>query len=285
MFLPPGDPNVVNARLDFDPIDRFLWANLPYAVDWHGAEGDARMRPRGYITDYFADEAVNAIEANRNRPFFLYLSFTAAHTPLQATREDYDALAAIPDHTQRVYGAMIRSLDRGVGRVMQALSDNGIDDNTIVIFVSDNGGAWYTGLAGHQRAVPRLEIDLLRRRHSHALLRALAGRHCRAANASRPGDAHGHLRHRRRGFGRASSAAKPMASICCLTCAAKLKARRTSASSGAQALIALCVTAIGSCKCQRDAGSRLAASISRKIPPSSTTSRRKSPSASPRCAR
>lgn len=147
MFLPPSDPNVVNARLDFDPIDRFLWANLPYAVDWHGADGDARMRPRGYITDYFADEAVSAIEANRNRPFFLYLSFTAAHTPLQATREDYDALAAIPDHTQRVYGAMIRSLDRGVGRVMQALRDNGIDDNTIVVFVSDNGGAWYTGLA------------------------------------------------------------------------------------------------------------------------------------------
>jgi len=147
MFLPPNDPNVVNARVDFDPIDRFLWANLPYAVDWHGADGNARFRPRGYVTDYFADEAVSAIEANRNRPFFLYLSFTAPHTPLQATREDYDALSAIPDHTQRVYGAMIRSLDRGVGRVMQALRDNGIDDNTLVIFVSDNGGAWYTGLA------------------------------------------------------------------------------------------------------------------------------------------
>ena len=147
MFLPPNDPDVVNARVDFDPIDRFLWANLPYAVDWHGADGDARFRPRGYVTDYFADEAVSAIEANRNRPFFLYLSFTAPHTPLQATREDYDALSAIPDHTQRVYGAMIRSLDRGVGRVMQALRDNGIDDNTLVIFVSDNGGAWYTGLA------------------------------------------------------------------------------------------------------------------------------------------
>jgi arylsulfatase A-like enzyme len=147
MFLPPNDPNVVNARLDFDPIDRFLWANLTYAVDWHGADGDARFQPRGYVTDYFAEEAVSAIEANRNRPFFLYLSFTAAHTPLQASREDYDALSVIPDHTQRVYGAMVRALDRGVGRVMQALRDNGLDENTIVIFVSDNGGAWYTGLA------------------------------------------------------------------------------------------------------------------------------------------
>ncbi len=147
MFLPPGDPNVVNARLDFDPIDRFLWANLPYAVDWHGADGDARIHPRGYMTDYLAEEAATAITANRNRPFFMYLSFTAAHTPLQATREDYDALSAIPDHTQRVYGAMIRALDRGVGTVMQSLRDNGLDENTIVIFVSDNGGAWYTGLA------------------------------------------------------------------------------------------------------------------------------------------
>ncbi|MBX3428350.1 MAG: sulfatase-like hydrolase/transferase [Hyphomonadaceae bacterium] len=147
MSLPANDPDVVNARLDFDPIDRFLWANLRYAVDWHGADGEARFAPRGYINDYYSEEAANVISANRNRPFFLYLSYAAVHTPLQATREDYDALSAIPDHTQRVYGAMVRSLDRGVGRVMQALRDNGLDDNTIVIFVSDNGGAWYTGLA------------------------------------------------------------------------------------------------------------------------------------------
>jgi arylsulfatase A-like enzyme len=147
MYLPPNDADVVNARVDFDPIDRFLWANLPYAVDWtrSGSEDRARFRPRGYITDYFADEAVAAIEANRNRPFFLYLSFNAPHTPLQASRADYDALSAIPDHTQRVYGAMLLALDRGVGRVMQALRDQGIDDNTMVVFVSDNGGAWYVG--------------------------------------------------------------------------------------------------------------------------------------------
>jgi arylsulfatase A-like enzyme len=145
MYLPPNDPNVVNAQLDFDPIDRFLWANLQYAVDWNGGGERARFRPQGYITDYFADEAVSAIEANRNRPFFLYLGFNAPHTPLQALRADYDTLGGIPDHASRVYGAMLVALDRGVGRVMQALRDQGIDDNTLVIFVSDNGGAWYVG--------------------------------------------------------------------------------------------------------------------------------------------
>lgn len=143
MYLPPNDPSVVNARLDFDPIDQFLWPNLPYAVQFNGGQ---RFRPTGYVTDYFTDQAVAAINANRNRPFFLYLAYNAPHTPLQATREDYEAVQGVEDHTARVYAAMIRSLDRGVGRVMTALRDNGLDENTLVIFVSDNGGAWYTGL-------------------------------------------------------------------------------------------------------------------------------------------
>ena len=67
------------------------------------------------MTDYLSAEAVAAIEANRNRPFFLYLAYNAPHTPLQATKADYDALADIEDHKTRVYGGMIRSLDRGVG--------------------------------------------------------------------------------------------------------------------------------------------------------------------------
>jgi arylsulfatase A-like enzyme len=148
MYLPRNDDGVVNAYLPFDPIDRFLWANLPYAVQFNGSQ---RFRPNGYITDYFTDEAVAAIEANRNRPFFMYLAYNAPHTPLQASRADYEALADIEDHTERVYGAMILALDRGVGRVMQALRENGLDENTLVIFTSDNGGAWYVGLPNLNR--------------------------------------------------------------------------------------------------------------------------------------
>ena len=145
MYLPTNDPNVVNSMQDFDPIDKFLWAAEPWGVRFNGGEP---FQPPRYMTDYLTDEAVKVVAANRNRPFFLYLAYNAPHTPLQATREDYDALAFIPDHATRVYAAMVRSLDRNIGRVLQALKDQGLDDNTLVIFTSDNGGAHYIGVPG-----------------------------------------------------------------------------------------------------------------------------------------
>lgn len=146
MFLPEESPDVVNAKLPFDPIDSFLWPNLPYAVQYNNEQ---RMRPVGHVTDYLTDNAIAAISANKNRPFFLYLAYNAPHTPLQATRADYDALSGIADHKTRVYGAMVRQLDRRIGDIMAHLKAEGLDENTLVIFTSDNGGAWYTGIEGH----------------------------------------------------------------------------------------------------------------------------------------
>ena len=143
MYLPEDDPAVVNSKQDFDPIDRFLWANLPFMVRYNGSEPFA---PSAYMTDYLADEAVKAIEANRNRPFFLYLAFNAPHTPLQGLKSDYDALPGIASHAERVYGAMMLNLDRAVGRVLDALAAHGLEENTLVFFTSDNGGANYVGL-------------------------------------------------------------------------------------------------------------------------------------------
>ena len=145
MYLPAKDPDVVNSMQDFDPIDKFLWAAEPWVVRFNDGEP---FQPPRYMTDYLTDEAVKVVAANRNRPFFLYLAYNAPHTPLQATREDYDALAFIPDHATRVYAAMVRSLDRNIGRVLQSLKDQGLDDNTLVIFTSDNGGAHYIGVPG-----------------------------------------------------------------------------------------------------------------------------------------
>jgi arylsulfatase A-like enzyme len=143
LYLPKGAPEVVNAMQDFDPIDRFLWANLRFGVRKDGSDP---FRPTAHMTDYLADQAVRAIAANRNRPFFLYLALNAPHTPLQALRSDYDALAGVEGHTLRVYAAMIRQLDRAVGRVLDALRAEGLEDDTLVVFTSDNGGAHYVGL-------------------------------------------------------------------------------------------------------------------------------------------
>ena len=146
LYLPEDHPDVVNAKLGFDPIDQFLWSALSYANSYNSGNRD-QFEPGGYLTDYWTDESIKVIKANRNRPFFLYLAHWGIHTPLQATRADYEAVGDIQPHRLRVYAAMTRALDRSVGRVMAALEEEGLDDNTIVVFTSDNGGAGYVGLA------------------------------------------------------------------------------------------------------------------------------------------
>jgi uncharacterized sulfatase len=143
LFLPKDDPNVVNAKLEFDPIDKILWGNLPYAVNFN--EGP-RMEPKGHLTDYLTDEAVKFIEYNENRPFFLYMAYWAVHSPLQAKIEDYEKLDYIENHEERVLASMVMTVDRGVGKIRKALKDSGIDDNTIIVFISDNGAPGYIGL-------------------------------------------------------------------------------------------------------------------------------------------
>lgn len=73
----------------------------------------------------------------------MFLSLTAVHDPYVALKSDYDALAHIENHCDRVYAAMIVALDRAVGTVLRSLKDNGLEDNTIVIFASDNGAPAY----------------------------------------------------------------------------------------------------------------------------------------------
>lgn len=143
LYLPQNDPRVVNSKQEFDPIDKFLWPNMRFGVSYNAGKW---FEPNKYLTDYLTDEAVTAIRRNKNQPFFLYLAHWGVHTPLQASKEDYDALAHIPDHRRRVYAAMVRSVDRSVGRVLQTLKDEGLDQNTLVVFASDNGAPNYIGI-------------------------------------------------------------------------------------------------------------------------------------------
>lgn len=143
LYLSEDDPDVVNAKIETDPIDTFLWAAMQHSAAFNGS---APFRPGGYLTDWWTDESLKVIEANKHRPFFLYLAHWAPHTPLQATREDYEAVGDIKPHRKRVYAAMIRAVDRSVGRVLDKLEQEGLAENTIVVLSSDNGGAGYIDL-------------------------------------------------------------------------------------------------------------------------------------------
>jgi arylsulfatase A-like enzyme len=145
LYLPEDDPNVVNAKVSFDPIDRFLWAGMGFSASYNSGDAD-KFKPAGYLTDYWTDESIKVIKANKNRPFFLYLAHWGPHTPLQSTREDYDALSGIEPHRKRVYAGMIRAVDRSVSRILDTLEAEGIADDTVVVFTSDNGGAGYIGI-------------------------------------------------------------------------------------------------------------------------------------------
>jgi arylsulfatase A-like enzyme len=96
-----------------------------------------------YLTDRLTDEALRFIREHKDRPFFLYLAHYGVHTPLQAPAElkkKYaDADPAAPQHNAD-YAAMIESVDTGIGRLMTALRELGLDEKTLVLFTSDNGG-------------------------------------------------------------------------------------------------------------------------------------------------
>lgn len=134
-----------NAR-GFDHFYGFLNADVDYfehthmgGLDWQ--RNGKGIREPGYATDLLANESVHFIRGrDRTRPFFLYLPFGAAHTPIQAKSEDIARYAQIEDPIRRTYAAMVASMDSAVGRVLDALDQEGLAGNTLVLFLSDNGG-------------------------------------------------------------------------------------------------------------------------------------------------
>lgn len=94
-----------------------------------------------YLTDFFTDEAVGWIENKADHPWFMFLSYNAPHTPMQASGQDLEACSHIRDEGRRTYAAMVYALDRGVGRIISKLQELGIYENTLIVFLSDNGGA------------------------------------------------------------------------------------------------------------------------------------------------
>ncbi len=91
----------------------------------------------GYLTDVLGHKAIDFIKANKDNPFFVYLSYNAVHTPMEATKED---LARYEGHPRQMLAAMTWALDRSVGEVLDVLEEEKILDNTLIVFLSDNGG-------------------------------------------------------------------------------------------------------------------------------------------------
>jgi arylsulfatase A-like enzyme len=102
---------------------------------------------KGYLTDVLADEAADFMQRHRAKPFFLYLAFNAVHTPMEAPEQALARFASIGDPERRKYAALTWQMDQAVGRVLKQLRDLGLAENTLVFFLSDNGGPLVRGAA------------------------------------------------------------------------------------------------------------------------------------------
>lgn len=111
--------------------------------DWYRTKilhNGERIEIDDYLTDELSNAAVEFIHRRKDELFFIYLAYNAPHTPMQATEKYLSRFENIQDKTRRTYAAMVSAVDDGVGRVLQALEDNGLANNTMVFFLSDNGG-------------------------------------------------------------------------------------------------------------------------------------------------
>ncbi|WP_299312122.1 sulfatase-like hydrolase/transferase [uncultured Aquimarina sp.] len=95
-----------------------------------------------YLTDVLSNQGVRFIEeySKKDDPFFLFMSYNAPHTPLEAKKEDMEMFSNIKDKNRRTYAAMVYAVDRGVGKMIEKLKATGEYENTLIIFFSDNGG-------------------------------------------------------------------------------------------------------------------------------------------------
>ncbi|HYO84243.1 MAG TPA: sulfatase, partial [Bryobacteraceae bacterium] len=136
-------PDCTPNRNGFDEFYGIPYSNdmqpLPFIAD---ADVEELAAKPGVLIEQFTRKAVNFIARSRNRPFFLFLAHTAPHIPLVPS-EKWKGKSGCG-----TYGDVVAEMDWGVGQVLEALKTNGLDENTLVIFTSDNG-PWYQGSAGN----------------------------------------------------------------------------------------------------------------------------------------
>lgn len=144
----------LGARPQFHPLQRGFDEFWGFLGGWHSYFPTAKDgKPEStiecnyaspgaitYLTDDIGNKSCDFIQRHRDRPFFLYAAFNAPHSPMQATKEDLEKFAFITDTRRRTYCAMVYRLDRNIGRMVDAVAKAGLTTNTLIAFVSDNGG-------------------------------------------------------------------------------------------------------------------------------------------------
>jgi arylsulfatase A-like enzyme len=133
-------PEMHPQKRGFDEFFGFLGGAHSYE-SWNGMlRGTTPAEGTNYFTDAFGTEACAFIERHKTAPWFLYLAFNAVHTPMQATDDRLARFSHVKDEKRRTYCAMMAALDENVGRVRQKLAETGQEENTLITFISDNGG-------------------------------------------------------------------------------------------------------------------------------------------------
>ncbi len=143
LYAPEQDPEIVNVKIEEDFSDTYIWKGQrqgPHAIYRNCKE----IEEKEYLTNAITRECKEFIKANMDTSFFLIASYNAPHTPLQAPMEYVEKFNHIKDPVKRVYHAMIQNLDDAIGDLHAFLKEMNIDENTLIFFVSDNGGATYT---------------------------------------------------------------------------------------------------------------------------------------------
>lgn len=143
LYEPKGSKEVVNHKHRIFQ-NKMIWRQKrkgPSAIVRNGEV----VEEKEYLTTRIAEEARQFIKQHEKDPFLLYVPFSAPHTPFQAPLSYYDRYSYVQDKNKRVYYAMIAALDDAIGEIMDQVRESGIENNTLIFFCSDNGGATYTG--------------------------------------------------------------------------------------------------------------------------------------------
>lgn len=141
-----SEPAMHPQQRGFDEFFGFLGGAHSYFDAGSILRGTEEVKELDYTTDAFGREAVSFIERHKAQSWFLYLAFNAVHTPMHATDDRLAKFPAIADQRRRTYDAMMLAMDEAIGAVRKKVAEAGLENDTLVTFISDNGGPTMNGV-------------------------------------------------------------------------------------------------------------------------------------------